>query len=41
MSISSNVRFKINDAFRQNGVVIPFPQRDLHLRSGTIHTPEN
>lgn len=41
MAISSNVRFKINDAFRQNGVVIPFPQRDLHLRSGMINAPEN
>jgi small-conductance mechanosensitive channel len=41
MSISSNIRFKINDAFRQSGVVIPFPQRDLHLRSGMINDPEN
>jgi small-conductance mechanosensitive channel len=41
MSISSNIRFKINDAFRQSGVVIPFPQRDLHLRSGMINAPEN
>lgn len=41
MSISSNIRFKINDAFRQSGVVIPFPQRDLHLRSGMINAVEN
>ena len=41
MLISSNVRFKINDAFRQNKIVIPFPQRDLHLRSGAISTSES
>tara|TARA_Y100000385_G_scaffold291173_1_gene367663 strand:+ start:8888 stop:9727 length:840 start_codon:yes stop_codon:yes gene_type:complete len=41
MLISSNVRFKINDAFRQNKIVIPFPQRDLHLRSGAISTTES
>ncbi|MBT6162425.1 mechanosensitive ion channel [Flavobacteriales bacterium] len=37
MLISSNVRLKINDAFRANGIVIPFPQRDLHLRTGDIN----
>jgi potassium efflux system protein len=37
MLISSNVRLKINDAFRANGIVIPFPQRDLHLRTGEIN----
>jgi small-conductance mechanosensitive channel len=31
--IASDLRFKIDQAFRENGVAIPFPQRDLHLRS--------
>ncbi|WP_435579625.1 mechanosensitive ion channel family protein [Gilvibacter sp.] len=29
----SNVRFKIDEAFRANDISIPFPQRDLHIRS--------
>jgi|TARA_B100000700_G_scaffold318423_1_gene411564 small-conductance mechanosensitive channel len=33
--IKSELRFKIDDSFRQNGISIPFPQRDVHL----IHTP--
>jgi len=31
--IASDLRFAIDKAFRENGVAIPFPQRDLHLRS--------
>ncbi len=27
----SNIRFKIDDAFRKNGIRIPFPQRDVHF----------
>jgi small-conductance mechanosensitive channel len=30
----SQLRFAIDRAFRQSGIEIPFPQRDLHLRSG-------
>ena len=29
--ISSNIRFKIEQEFRANGIKIPFPQRDIHL----------
>ena len=29
--IKSDLRFRIDNAFRQNGVRIPFPQRDVHL----------
>jgi small-conductance mechanosensitive channel len=36
LTISSNVRFKISEAFKENGITIPFPQRDLHLRTGSI-----
>ena len=31
--IKSQVRFRIDDLFRQNNVTIPFPQRDVHLFS--------
>lgn len=29
----SDIRFEIDEAFRKNGITIPFPQRDLHLKS--------
>lgn len=32
--VSSEIRFGIDRAFREAGVEIPFPQRDLHLRTG-------
>jgi small-conductance mechanosensitive channel len=32
--VASDLRFAIDRAFRENGIEIPFPQRDLHLRSG-------
>ena len=36
LTISSNVRFKISEAFQEHDITIPFPQRDLHLRTGSI-----
>ncbi len=33
-SVESDVRFRIDKAFRENEVEIPFPQTDLHIRSG-------
>ncbi len=33
-SILSDLRFAVDAAFRANNVEIPFPQRDLHIRSG-------
>ncbi|MBU3953917.1 MAG: mechanosensitive ion channel, partial [Proteobacteria bacterium] len=30
----SNLRFEIDRLFREHDVVIPFPQRDLHIVSG-------
>ena len=32
--LGSELRFAIDRAFREAGIEIPFPQRDLHLRSG-------
>tara|TARA_B100000768_G_scaffold181890_1_gene207184 strand:+ start:8824 stop:9651 length:828 start_codon:yes stop_codon:yes gene_type:complete len=29
--ISSNIRFRIDEAFRKEGIRIPFPQRDIHV----------
>jgi small-conductance mechanosensitive channel len=34
MRVTSELRFGIDRAFREAGIEIPFPQRDLHLRSG-------
>lgn len=34
--IQSDLRFMINEEFAKNGVTIPFPQRDLHFKSGVI-----
>ena len=29
--VKSDIRYKVDQLFRENGVVIPFPQRDIHL----------
>jgi potassium efflux system protein len=31
--VTSDINFGIDKAFRENGIEIPFPQRDLHVRS--------
>ena len=33
LTTQSDLHFAIDEAFRANGIEIPFPQRDLHLRS--------
>lgn len=33
--IKSEIRFRIDDEFRRNGVTIPFPQRDVHFSRKT------
>ncbi len=30
--LKSDLRFAVNKSFQENGVVIPFPQRDLHVK---------
>jgi potassium efflux system protein len=34
LTVLSEVNFAIDTAFREAGIEIPFPQRDLHLRTG-------
>jgi small-conductance mechanosensitive channel len=36
--LRSQIYFKIFDAFREHGIEIPFPQRDLHFRSSDLET---
>lgn len=36
--IKSDVRFKIDELFRENGVSIPFPQRDIWIRKNDENT---
>lgn len=35
--LRSELYFAINRAFREHGIEIPFPQRDLHIKSGTLN----
>lgn len=37
--ISSDLRFEIDRRFRAAGIEIPFPQRDLHVRSSSVDAP--
>lgn len=34
-NVKSDLRFMIEDAFRESKVTIPFPQRDVHIRQNT------
>ena len=40
VSISSELRFAIFKAFKENGITIPFPQRDLHIVDHKEHHHE-
>ncbi len=37
IALRSNLNFAIQKKFREHGIEIPFPQRDLHIKSGTLH----
>jgi small-conductance mechanosensitive channel len=39
--LTSALNFAIYEKFAENGIVIPFPQRDLHLKSGVLEPPES
>lgn len=39
--IASDIRYSIDDAFREQGIQIPFPQRDLHLVSDSRNAAES
>ena len=39
-NVSSDVRIAVWDAFKANGIEIPFPQRDLHIKSGFREPPK-
>ncbi len=32
--VETDIRFAIDKKFRENGIEIPFPQRDIHIKSG-------
>ena len=34
--VRSDLRFAVEAKFREHGITIPFPQRDLHIKSGTV-----
>lgn len=38
--IKSNLRFAIDKAFRLQGITIPFPQRDLHIKTKNLSVSE-
>jgi potassium efflux system protein len=37
LDILSEINFAIDHAFRENEIVIPFPQRDVHVREPIVH----
>ena len=38
--IKSDIRFRIDRLFRENDITIPFPQRDIHIKSGNLTANE-
>ncbi len=40
LEVQNGIRFAIVDAFEAEGIEIPFPQRDIHVRSGFLKPEE-
>ncbi|MEO1252445.1 MAG: DUF3772 domain-containing protein [Pseudomonadota bacterium] len=40
LSVRTDLRFAINKAFAEEGIEIPFPQRDVHVKSWPVERPE-
>jgi potassium efflux system protein len=40
LPVTHDIHFRIDHAFRENHIEIPFPQRDLHIRS-IVENPAN
>jgi len=41
LQIKSEMNFEIDRIFRENNIEIPFPQRDIHIRNGSVgDTPD-
>ncbi|KFB09771.1 mechanosensitive ion channel family protein [Nitratireductor basaltis] len=40
LEVQNDIRFAIIEAFEKEGIEIPFPQRDLHLRGGFVVAPK-
>ena len=38
--VKSDIRFAIDQAFRRQKIEIPFPQRDVHIRSSVVPLPD-
>ncbi len=36
--VKSELNFEINKRFKEEGITIPFPQQDVHLKTGTDMT---
>jgi small-conductance mechanosensitive channel len=36
LAVQNDIRFAIYECFKEEGIQIPFPQRDLHLRTGGL-----
>ncbi len=41
LRVASKLRFAIDHKFRDHGIVIPYPQRDLHIKSFEAHALES
>jgi small-conductance mechanosensitive channel len=39
LAVQNDIRFAIYERFKEEGIEIPFPQRDLHIRGGQVAEP--